>query len=271
MKIKFFIICAAVVMGTSVCLPAFAQIYIDKAKIEMTVAPGQYIADKIVVFNDSEQARKVKIYMEDFAYKAPFDGSKDFAIANTLPRSNANWITYSPRDLTIPPKDKMEVSYIVNVPQDVQGGYYGVLIFENVPEGIMDGAKTGVRLITRIGALMLFETENSNKIQVFDNFRVENGVLKFLLSNQGDTFLRAGTVYYAMDADGNVADRGNLKDVFIPMGEKTDVELPIKADLPDGEYTYILTFDLQHNLSVVREVDIKKSGASDIRVLAVRE
>lgn len=116
--------------------------------------------------NNGDVPQEVKIYQTDYLFFC--DGSNIYGEPGKDPRSNADWITFSPRRLTIPPKGTANVDYIVQVPDDkaLVGTYWSMLMVEGIssssPEasrrekdkitvGISQVIRYGVQMRTQIG------------------------------------------------------------------------------------------------------------------------
>ncbi len=257
-----------------------AQLVVDRGRHYMRVQPGEQFSNKLSLKNTEPHTTKVKIYMEDFVYKAPYDGGKEFFPAGTLKeRSNSEWFNISPKEVELKSGESVDVSYTVHVPEDAKGGYHGVMIFEDVPpEGSpflqkkSDDLSAGLKLVLRVGSLFFIETENSLRNISFENFVVEQNTLKMTVSNQGDVLLICDKgSFYIMDSEGMVVLRKDLNEIFLPQGEKTTREIELKEDFKPGDYTVVLTL-VDYSESVwVREVDIRKEANGICKVLAVRE
>lgn len=259
---------------------AFAQLVIDKGKVNLLIHPGEKITETLHVKNSGDSDLTVKVYMEDFSYIDPFEGTKEFGPAGSKERSNANWITIAPREITLGPKAEKDVSYVISVPNDVKGGYHGVMIFENLPAKITTNpllaeekkiAQAGMSFILRIGTLIFLQTEDTDLKPIVDGFAFDGSNLKFSYKNEGEAILITETKYYTMDQDGNVVDRGDAKKKYLPCGQTTSLNIPMVETLAPGKYTLVVSLDFGGNDVLVREVDFEKSAESVFSVTEVRE
>ena len=140
------------------CSYASAQVFLEEGKVQLDVTPGENIAGKLTLHNTSGQNVDMKVYLEDFVYKPPFDGSKEFLPKGTSEHSIADWVSVSTQSLTFGPYAKKTVPYSINVPEDMDKGHYGVLFFEK--EGMQVDGKTGLNVVTRVGCLFFIEPKN---------------------------------------------------------------------------------------------------------------
>ena len=252
------------------CLPVHAQVFVEQGKVNLLVHPGEHVSDTVTIHNTTGKSVKARIYWEDFSYQPPFDGAKKFAPASTLKTSLAKWIQFSPRDLVLPAFGKVNISYSIDVPSNAQGGYYGVLFVEpQNPE--LSGPDKGVRIITRVGCLFFVETGDRSKEASVDQIFVNGNILKGRLRNQGNVVLLPQSSYYIMDREGLAADRGELKKRYLPPGESVDFDLPLSKDLSPGEYTLVLTFDLQDGDVLVKEIEFTKNSDIQYQVRTIRD
>ena len=253
-----------------ICSPAHAQVFIEHGKVNLLIHAGEHVSDTVSIDNTTNKSVRVRIYWEDFAYQPPFDGAKKFAPASTLKSSLAQWVQFSPRYFDLPAFGKAKISYVIDVPSNAQGGYYGVLFVEPQNKGISDSDK-GVRIITRVGCLFFVETGDRNKDASLDQVTVDGGVLKARLRNNGNVIFLPQSSYYIMDREGLAVDRGELKKYYLPPGESADVGLPLSKDLSPGDYTLVLTFDLQDGDVLVKEIDLTKNSDIEYKVHAIRD
>ncbi len=251
------------------CVPAWAQVLLEEGKIRTNVTPGENITGKVTVHNTSDAPVSMKVYWEDFAYKSPYDGSKEFLPKGTTDHSLASWVNVPVSVLDLPPFSKKDVAYMANVPEDLDRGHYGVLFFEKANES--QSPEMGMNIISRAGCLFFIEPKNKIKRIRLDNFRFTGKELAVDLTNQGNVIIIPNGTFYVIDQEGMVYDRGEIKKVYLPPDKTADYILTFNADMDPGTYTLVMTLDLDDNDVAVREIDFRKSYPSDYTVLTVRE
>ena len=267
MKRTLFLLFFAVFL--SVCNSAFAQIFLEDGKVVLSVKPDEKIAKTVTVHNTSNQPIKLRAYWEDFLYEPPFDGSKKFLPAATTLFSLARWASFIPKEFELPPFGKQKVEYVIGVPHNIKGGHYGVLFFENLSSQTANN-ETGVNIVTRVGCLFFLEPEDKSKKAVIGDLSFTASSLEGLFKNEGDVILIPQGTFYIMDSQGVAVDRGELKKLYLPPGERGKFGLDLKKNFPKGRYTVVLTFDVQEGGVLVKEIDFQKT-ATDIRIIAVRD
>ncbi len=137
-------------------LPAMGQLTIQgRLTDDRTVSPGEAYSGVVLVHNDSDHPREVRLYL--------FDDVHDHALqsrsseAAPLTRSNAAWIAFSPARLTIAPGAMQQVAYDVRVPlldgdETPAGSYWSMLVVEDMTKdsAAPRAPKAGVQIATHI-------------------------------------------------------------------------------------------------------------------------
>lgn len=248
---------------------ASAQLLMEKSRIHLTVTPGETVVDSMTIHNTGNVAADVKVYWQDFIYLPPFNGKKNFSQPGTSEYSMAEWISYSPQLLTLPPQSKRGINFTIKVPEDAKGGHYGVLFFE---QGLGTGTTTtGVNIITRLGSLFFVETINRDKTSKIDNIRFEEKFLKGSFTNEGDIFLFPKGIYYLINQDGVAAERGELDKIYLTPGNTADFKIYISDEVAEGDYTAVITLDLGDGDSLIKEVDFSKTGTGSFKINEIRD
>jgi hypothetical protein len=124
---------------------------------EHEVAPGKTYEGSFTVQNPDKEPREVKVYQTDYLFYA--DGATYYGDPGTMPRSNTRWLTFTPKQFTVPGGEEVTIRYIVQVPNDARlaGTYWSLLMVEPVgpdsPESSLQTAKdrvsVGVRQVLR--------------------------------------------------------------------------------------------------------------------------
>jgi hypothetical protein len=74
-----------------------------------------------------------------------------------------------------------------------------------------------------------------------------------------------------MNAQGVIADRGEVRKLFVPPGETGEFAIALKKDMPAGSYTLVMTSDLEEGDVLVKEIDFKKTAAGTLSITADRD
>lgn len=268
MKKFFHILVVLAILGFS--HSASAQMFTDKTKLELKAKPGETLIENITVYNTTKETLDLKVYWQDFIYLPPYDGKKDFLPLGTTPYSVGDAVTFSPKQLTLPPDGNAKINISIQIPEDARnGGYYGVLFYEKTEPSIAPG--TGVKIVTRLGTLFFIETDWRNKSADVKNIKAAGKGLEGSFTNQGNIFLMFKGSFYVLNSEGMVEDRGETNKLYLTPDAEGTFKFDFSDSLAVGKYTAVITFDLKEGTSVVREVDFEKSAGGQMEVIAVRE
>ena len=267
-KKTFYILSVLAILAFS--HSASAQMFTDKTKLELKAKPGETLIENITVYNTTKEKLDLKVYWQDFIYLPPYDGKKDFLPLGTTPYSLGDAVTFSPKQLILPPDGNAKINVSIQIPEAAQnGGYYGVLFYEKTEPAIAPG--TGVKIVTRLGTLFFIETDWRNKSADVQNIKATAKGLEGSFSNKGNIFLTLKGSFYVLNSDGMVEDRGETNKLYLTPGAEGTFKFDFSDTLAAGTYTAVITFDLKEGTSVVREVDFEKSTDGQVEVIAVRE
>ncbi|MBF0485666.1 MAG: hypothetical protein HQL16_04025 [Candidatus Omnitrophica bacterium] len=248
---------------------ARAQFFLEQGKVSLPVSGGDRINKSLIIHNTTADAVKVKAYLEDFKYESPYDGSKAFLPAGTGVGSLSQWFSFSPQEFTLPAFGKQVVDYTISVPSKVEGGHYGVLFFEKADPPIRDAS--GVSVVTRLGCLFFVEPKDRLKQASLLNIKADGNFIKGDFSNQSNVVLIPNTTYYAMDEGGMVADRGEIKKLYIPPLETASWALELPQKLNPGKYSLVINADLEDGDVVVKEIELTKDVSGSLTITAVKD
>jgi len=253
----------------SFCIPANAQIFLEDGKIEHDVTPGENIAGKLTLHNTSDRSESVKVYWEDFDYKPPFDGSKEFLPRGTSDTSISDWVNVSFRTLTLGPHSSKTISYTINVPEELRYGHQGVLFFESA--AIEAKGEKGLSIISRIGCLFFIEPKNKSIKAGIENFRFGDKELTGDFTNHGNVILIPDGTFYVINQEGFVFDRGQIKKIYLPPDKTADYSLTFNRDLDPGAYTLVMTVAMKDDNVLVKEIDFEKNYPSGFKIIEIRD
>jgi len=122
---------------------------------------GESYRGAIQLRNNGEAPQEVKIYQTDYLFYS--DGSNLYGEPGKDPRSNADWITFSPHRLTIPPKGATQVNYTLKVPDNeaLAGTYWSMMMIEGISSSSHEAARqekdkvtVGISQVIRYGVQM---------------------------------------------------------------------------------------------------------------------
>lgn len=248
-----------------------STIRIDQPKIRISVSAGGVKTDAIKVENVSDRPIAIKVYLEDWQYIPPFDGSKEFRPAGMMSLSCANWINFLPAEFTIPAFGRQMVNFTVNVPKNATGGHYAVMFFETQLGQAEQGEGVFVNVLGRIGSLFYVEAAGTiSKVVNIENFllsRTSNGLpleIDADFHNVGNVDITAGGNYYIIDKAGMVYARGEFNEVYTLPDDTAKLRSSWKENIPKGSYDFVMTLDLGAGKSLVKEAAIEIGNNGEV-------
>lgn len=165
MKKRFF--AAAATLSLLVTSLAQGGIYVTGGLTHQSVGlPGQRHKGTVVIRNSSDLPREAKIYQTDYSFT--YEGVSKYGAPGELVRSNADWVSFSPRRMIVPADDTVTVNYTVRIPADpnLVGTYWSMFMVEEIPDtspestiitegevkiGITQVMRYAIQVITHIG------------------------------------------------------------------------------------------------------------------------
>lgn len=236
----------------------------DPAKIRLIIAPSDVKTGSINVYNQSPDAKDVKVYLEDWLYLPVCDGTKDFKPAGTTSLSAVGWIDFSPSEFMLPAYGKKVINYAVRVPKGAQGGHYAVLFFENyLGQQKTPAQGVSVNLAVRVASLFYIEPKGSieRKVEI-SGFKIQKADGKFYatvdLKNSGNVDITSRANFFIIDDKGVAFARGEFNEVYTFPNDSVVMTSSWKEPLPKGKYDFILTMDISKPL---REAGLPEAAA----------
>ncbi|KPL00799.1 MAG: hypothetical protein AMJ91_03245 [candidate division Zixibacteria bacterium SM23_73_3] len=236
---------------------------------EKALEPGAKFEGTIKLQNTGETTCQVSAYQTDYLFYA--DGSNVYGEPGSAVRSNADWLTISPKRLTIPPGEEASVYYSGQVPEikelasihdDVQllespslvGTYWSMVMIEPEPEtgpesvegeagkvkiGIQTKVRYGIQIVTHIGDTGI------RKIRFLDR-RLANQegqiTLQLGIENIGERWLSPTVWVELYDDEGIEVGRfeAGKKRIYPHCSVRHEVDL---SGVPKGNYKALVVVD----------------------------
>ncbi len=236
---------------------------------EESVQPGEKFEGTIKLQNTGETTCEVNLYQTDYLFYA--DGGNVYGEPGSTVRSNAGWLSVSPKRLTIPPDEMALVHYSGQVPpvrklasvlSDVQvtespdlvGTYWSMVMVEPMPEtgpeigedepgkvkfGIQTKVRYGIQIVTNIG------DSGTPKIKFLDKRLIKQEgrtILRLDIENTGERWLSPGVWVELYDGGGMQVGRfeGAKKRIYPNCSVRHEVEL---SGVARGKYKALVVVD----------------------------
>jgi len=219
---------------------------------EMTLQPGDRIQGKILVQNRSEYTQQVSVFQTDYQFFA--NGVNDYGKPGTMARSNASWITFAPRLLTLSGNETLAIDYVVQVPKEgsLTGTYWSILMVEPIPVAKLDpkprsSGTVGINTVLRYAVQMVTHIgQTGERAMKFPGKQLlqENGkkILNIDAENTGERWLRPQIWAQIFNQDGTDCGRfsGQRLRIYPGCSARFQVDL---SSLSKGNYSALVVGD----------------------------
>jgi len=218
---------------------------------EFTIEPGKTYNGKIVIRNEGNKQKGIRVYKTDYLMYA--DGKNIYGEPGTAPRSCANWITYTPSRTVIKPNSESEIMYTINVPDSVNltGTYWCIFMIEPIPDNLLEPElpekKIGVRVKWRYGVQVVLNvgdtgTRNLKFIGTELIKDKDKKILQVDIENTGEQWLKPVVWIELYKADGTL--QGKYSSIVMRCYPGTSIRHKFNlTDVPDGTYKALIIAD----------------------------
>lgn len=256
---------ARITLLIAVCLMAFAgsttaQISVrSELSDDREVLPGTTYEGVIQVANDTDEFQEAKIYQTDYRFYS--DGSNVYGEPGQDQRSNANWTRVSAPSITLPPRSMASVTYLVSVPEAVEGkplegSYWSMIMVEAVPKASPESTvnpetgepeyalhqvmRYGVQVATHIQGTGASElTMPDSGLERLDGGEV---ALRVIVENGGSRMIRPEIWVELYGEDGSAFGRREGVQSRIYPGTSINQKIKL-GDLDPGKYRALVILD----------------------------
>lgn len=221
---------------------------------QRNVEVGESYSGVISIQNTAEEPQEVRVYQTDYLFFC--DGTSIYGEPGETPRSNAEWISFSPHSLVIPPKTTSAVNYTVKVPNDesLVGTYWSMFMVEGVAEASPQASKPeegkvklGIVHVFRFGIQMVAHIGDTGGRELkFLNTKLlkekEGRILQVDIENVGERWLRPVLWAELYDGEGNYIGKfeaGKLR-IYPDTSVRYRVDL---SQVPKGKYKALVVAD----------------------------
>ncbi|MGB9858245.1 MAG: hypothetical protein ACPLKX_09025 [Dictyoglomaceae bacterium] len=250
--------------------PLFASVsIIGSLTREFIVLPGDKLEGGIILKNNKDKPVEVSIYQVDYLFYA--DGRNIYGKPGSNPRSNANWITISPKRLMVPPKATSTVSFKIQVPKEsnLKGTYWSMIMVEPIGEvrieNIEDESgkiKIGIHTVIRYGIQIITNISDTGekKVKILNRRLIRSSnntyIFQLDLENIGERGLQPKVILELYSKKGGFVGKFEADKRIIYPGTSVRYELNLKG-IEKGEYKALMIIDngdkiwgAQYNLKI---------------------
>jgi len=218
---------------------------------EKTIVPGKTYNGKIVIRNEGDKAKGVRVYKTDYVFYA--NGANVYGDPGTIPRSCANWITYSPTRLIVEANSTAEVMYTITVPDadTLTGTYWSMFMIEPIPDNLLNPnlskEQIGVKIKWRYGVQIVLNVGDSGKRKLeFISTKLikeeDKKTLQVDIENTGERWLKPLVWVELYKEDGTI--QGKYSSIIMRIYPGTSVRHKFDlTEVPDGTYKALIVAD----------------------------
>lgn len=221
---------------------------------ERAAPVGETYRGVISIRNIGDQPQEVRIYQTDYLFFC--DGTSVYDVPGQVPRSNVDWIAFSPKRAIIPPQEEVAVNYTVKVPDDrpLSGTYWSMLMVEEIsksspeaPEEERGEVRLNIRQVWRYGIQMVTHIGDtgSRKLEFLDTKLLRDGegrTLQVDIENIGERWLRPLLWAELYNQEGSFMGRfeGECLRIYPGTSARYRVDL---SEVPKGAYKALVVAD----------------------------
>lgn len=256
--LRFLTIVFFVVLLFSSKVNAQSGVSVSPPRTYFTLNPGESERKKILVTNVSDvNTLELAISFKDWKYDD--FGANIVSEPNTLPTSNANWITVLPNNtLTLLPKESKEIEVLMQVPDKINTeSVHTTMMYITQTNPVTGKNKSGenIKISIRTGVKIYQRLNIGRETNIeFTNFaydKVENRLV-LNIANEGNVWSE-GTIRNEIINQEN-GEQIKLQDVvfYSLPNDKRIVYIPLPKDLAKGSYivTSTLSFEKDDQLKI---------------------
>lgn len=255
--------CLSLVLSVALSIGAAAQsIGISPAIVNEQFTPGQTLTVPVSVANTGSAPLYLKTLTSDLWFD-PKTNERTILPPGTHQRSAANWVSFVPEDVTVPPNSSALVNVVITPRRDTVGGYYAVLFLESRPELAEEATEKKAAVYTnfRVGALLLLTAKGTEQYHVnISDFKVtppdatHNLTAEFLVDNQSNTHVLPQVKLVVVDTRKHLVGKADGDFVRFMPGQKNTFSISYPGSLAPGDYTAVVTIVHEGGQVVTREL-----------------
>lgn len=235
------------------------EIALAPSRFELPIGRGQEqtVVVNVISSGGAGSAKSIRLLASLGDWTMTPDGQVAFAKPGSTPRSAADWMVYSPVELTVTPGQTHPIRVTISVPDDAPAGdHLAVLFVEERPAE--NKTKTNVKQLVfhfRLAAIFYIMVPPHTMKGSLANLTTsinENGVrVTPTLKNDGDTHVRPVQSFQLLNSEGKVvAEQEPSEASPILGGLSSNMPFNISQPLAPGEYSLRYRVDFKDGSKV---------------------
>lgn len=213
---------------------------------ELSANPGDALQNAIRVSNDQDYPVGVSVEIQDFSARGESGQVSLTGTNETTNFSLAQWVTASPADFTLDPRESKTVTFSIVVPPGAEPGGHYASVLVSISGGDVQGG--GVGVAQKLGTLLLLNVGGSIKEEmIIEEFTVpeysEYGPVPLVLrlKNSGTIHLKPRGFISIRNIFGNEVEKISIPQNNVLPGSIRRIEMSWGSKYQLGRYDAVLT------------------------------
>lgn len=257
-----------IVAGTSALLVQ-GQIGISTLSIDLNLPPGGSFTGAFEVINSSEQPREFTVELKD--YDRNIEGGLVLLNAGTHPRSLAKFLSFTPAQFALAPKQKQQITFKVEIPATERGPHWAAFAITSpapssgAPPPPPAGQQPSIPVSIGTAEQFVVKIRHTDPTNALNRGRIVNvqalpperdKPLRIVVEyeNTGTTFQIAKTQLRIVNAKGEIVVQKKAEEMALLPGGKQRLEIPVTEKLPSGTYLALVIVDFGGDFLVAGQV-----------------
>jgi len=225
---------------------------IQPSTVEMTIKEGDR-QRQIVTIGNIHKEKTISLQLGLADWSLDEKGQLILEAPGETERSAADWVRFSPAEITLKPETSADITVEITTPYQVgaTGDHrFALLATTMLPELDKRGGQSGVWAKYQLASLFYLTFQPSESLPVVASASVDGdagGLLTMQLANEGDAHARIQGSAMVKDSSGTVINEVEINTVVLDRATRT-LEMAVGSkDMPAGTYT--VEFDLDNSFA----------------------
>ena len=220
---------------------------VTPAMVVANVTPGKTFVQEYTLANNSADYVRFRCTLGDYWYDE--NNAPLLAAPNTLERTAAAWIQFTPSEVVAKPRSSVTIKAVISIPETAAGGFYATPFFEGeAVDATGKDARASSSIAVRIGGLMMLATEKKSEYALeiaaakvappteFSEFELTLDTL-----NRGNVHAFLKGAFAILDERGKLVGQGRIANHVLMPGQRRAFKENWGGQLLSGEYTVVST------------------------------
>ena len=227
---------------------------VQPSTVEMTIKPGDR-KRQIVTIGNVHKSKTISLTMGLADWSLNKDGKLVLAAPGETLRSAAEWIRFSPANVTLKPETSQDITVEITVPYKVEakGDHrFALLATTRLPELDKRGEQSGVWNRYQLASLFYLTTTPSESLPEVTQVAISDAdpsIITMEIKNEGHAHARLKGTAFVKNSSGDIVAETTLNTVVLDRAERIyNVKFEELSTL-DPTQNYVIDFDLNNTFT----------------------